>query len=60
MLHTWTKLDGMTLWRKVVKDAENTLEQLLCVFSDIWTNSLQFALMYFDQYPPQQFALMCF
>ena len=32
-LHTWTKLDGMKLWRELVKRAENTLEQLVCVFS---------------------------
>ena len=59
-LHTRTNLDGLSLWRELVKNAENTLEQVLCAFSDMRTNSLQIALKYFDQLPPQQFALMCF
>ena len=46
-LHAWNKLDGTELmedvcggswsriqWREFVKNAENTLEQLLCAFSD--------------------------
>ena len=38
---TWTKLDGMSLWSELVKNAEITLEQLLYVFCDtVWTNSL--------------------